>query len=228
VIEGPWTIGGAVAAIVAAVVVVISGAYEFILGPRLRRRALRQPCNAWFLIASTNQRAISYAVQDNHEHYVEELTLASNTEYEVEFLYVPSVSFNASEIYFGFNNQDDRDLDTKPIIKSYCNRFVERGVSEESPETYPETNYVDHHEFYHLRKSRYIARKEPYSIGCKVQTRQAGRYEFNLLLVGEEVGSPKNKLFVRVEDSPTTSMKCVLPKHRRAGCFVQPAGRAED
>ena len=84
----------------------------------------------------------------------------------------------------------------------------------------------DHHKFYHLRKPRQIARKEPYSIGGKVKTRQAGRYEFNLTLVGEEVGTPQNKLFVRVEDTPTTKMKCVLPKHRRIGCLVQPAKKA--
>jgi len=225
-IEGPWTIGGAIAAIVAAIVVIASGAYEFILRPYLRRRPLRRPCKAWFLIASSQQRTIFHAVQDSHEHYVEELTLASNSEYEIEFLYLPSITFNSSEIYFGFNKQDDRDLETKPTIQSYCNHFIERGVSEETPETRPETNYVDHHKFYHLRKPRQIARKEPYSIGGKVKTRQAGRYEFNLTLVGEEVGTPQNKLFVRVEDTPTTKMKCVLAKHRRIGCLVQPAKKA--
>jgi len=222
-IEGPWAVGGAIAAIVAAVVVVISGVYEFMIRPWWRRRTLRQPCKAWFLVASTNQRKISYAVQDSREHYVEELTLASNSEYEIEFLYVPSITFVASEIYFGFNKQDDRDLDTKPIINSFCNRFIERGASEESPETHPETNYADHHKFYHIRKPRTIARKEPYSIGCKIQTRQAGRYEFNLVFASEEVGQPTNKLFVRVEDNPTTKMKCIFPKHRK--CFVQPARR---
>jgi hypothetical protein len=223
-IEGSWTIGGAVAAIVAAAVVIISAVYEFIIGPRWRRRTLRRPCKAWFLIASTNQRTISHAVQDSREHYVEELTLASNSEYEIEFLYVPSITFVVSEIYFGFNKQDDRDLDTKPIIKSFCNHFIERGTHEESPETHPETNYADHHKFYHIRKPRNIARREPYSIGCKIQTRQAGKYEFNLVFAGEEVGQPKNKLFVRVEDNPTTRMKCIFPKHRK--CFVQPAGKA--
>jgi hypothetical protein len=192
-----WTIAGAIAAIVAAAGVI----YEFILKPYCRGRALRRPCKAWFLIASLSQGKISYAVQDEQEHYVEELTLASNSEYEIDFLYLPRIAFHVSEIYFGFNNQDDRDLETKPIIQSYWNRFVERGVSEETPETHPETNYVDHHKFYHLRKPRHLARKEPYCIGCKVQTRKAGRYEFNLVLCGEEIGTPKNKLFVRVEDT---------------------------
>jgi hypothetical protein len=137
-LEGPWTISGAVAAIVAAVVVIISGTYEFILGPRWRRRVLKRPCKAWFLIASTQQRTISHAIQDHREHYVEELTLASDSEYELDFCYVPTITFTVSDIYFGFNKQDDRDLDTKPIIQSYYNRFIERGVGEESPETHPE------------------------------------------------------------------------------------------
>jgi hypothetical protein len=218
--EGPWTIVGALAAIIAAAGVT----YEFVIGPRLRHRALRRPCKAWFLIASTKQRVISHAVQDSREHYVEELVLASNSEYEIEFLYMPSIAFPVSEIYFGFNEQNDRDLDTKPAIKSFYNHFIERGTKEESPETHPETNYVDHHKFYHLRKPRNIARKEPYIVGCKIQTRQAGRYEFNLIFAGEEVGRAQNKLFVTVENNPTTKMKCIFPKHR--GCFVQPAGKA--
>jgi hypothetical protein len=148
--EGPWTIVGALAAIIAAAGVT----YEFVIGPRLRHRALRRPCKAWFLIASTKQRVISHAVQDSREHYVEELVLASNSEYEIEFLYMPSIAFPVSEIYFGFNEQNDRDLDTKPTIKSFYNHFIERGTKEESPETHPETNYVDHHKFYHLRKPR--------------------------------------------------------------------------
>jgi hypothetical protein len=160
----------------------------------------------------------------SREHYVEELVLASNSEYEIEFLYMPSIAFPVSEIYFGFNEQNDRDLDTKPTIKSFYNHFIERGTKEESPETHPETNYVDHHKFYHLRKPRNIARKEPYIVGCKIQTRQAGRYEFNLIFAGEEVGRAQNKLFVTVENNPTTKMKCIFPKHR--GCFVQPAGKA--
>jgi hypothetical protein len=220
---GLLTSAGSIAAIVAAVGVI----YEFILKPYFCRRALRRPCKAWFLIASLSQGNISYAVQDEQEHYVEELTLASNSEYEIDFLYLPRIAFHVSEIYFGFNKQDDRDLETKPIIQSYWNRFVERGVSEENPETHPETNYVDHHKFYHLRKPRHLARKEPYCIGCKVQTRKAGRYEFNLVLCGEEIGTPKNKLFVRVEDTPTTRMKCVLRqlrKHRRK-CFVKPTAQ---
>jgi hypothetical protein len=95
-------------------------------------------------------------------HYVEELVLASNFEYEIEFLYMPSIAFPVSEIYFRFNEQNDRDLDTKPT--------------------------------------------------------------FNLIFAGEEVGRAQNKLFVTVENNPTTKMKCIFPKHR--GCFVQPAGKA--
>jgi hypothetical protein len=223
-LEGPWTTGGALAAIIAAVVVIISGVYEFILGPRWRRRVLRQPCKAWFLIASTQQRKIDHAVQDHQQHYVEELTLASHSEYDLDFCYVPTITFTVADIYFGFNKQDDRDLDTKPIIKSYHNRFIERGIPEESPETHPETNYADHHKYYHLIKSKNIARHECYTIGCKIQTRKAGRYEFNLFFSGEEVGQPTNKMFVRVEDNPTTKMKCTFPKHRE--CFVQPARKA--
>ena len=225
VLEGPWAIGGAIAAIIGAVGVIISGGYEFLIRPYWRRKRLKRPCKACFLIAALDQRKISYAEQDAHEHYVEELTLASNSEYEIDFMYIPSVTFSVSEIYFGFNKQDYKDLNTKPIIKSFCNRFIERGTNEESPETHPDTNFADHHKFYHIRKPKNITRREPYCVGIKIQTRKAGLYEFNLVFSGEETGYSKNKLLVRVEDNPTTRMRCVLPQHRWTGCFVQPAGK---
>ena len=57
-----------------------------------------------------------------------------------------------------------------------------------------------------------------------MQTRQAGRYEFKLFWLSEEVGRVKNKLFIRVEDAPTTRMRCVWEEHRWQGCYIQPAG----
>jgi hypothetical protein len=220
--EGPWTIGGAIAAIVAAVVIIYSSGYEFIFTPWRRRRKLRKPCKAWFLIPASNQRHISYAVQDHSEHRVEELTLRANHEIEIEFLYEPQVTSEISEIYFGCEAQDNLSIEAKPLINAYCNRFIERGTSEENPETHPDTNYTDHHKFYHIKKPKVIARNECYSVGCKIQTRQAGRYEFKLFLVGEEVGHTRNRLFIRVEDTPTTRMRCALGKHRWSGCFIQP------
>jgi hypothetical protein len=174
------------------------------------------------VISALNQRTISHAVQDSREHYVQELTLAANSTVEVELGYQSSITFDASEIYFGCNEQNNLDIGNKPLMKSYCNRFIERGEPEESPETHPETNYADHHKFYHLRKPRTIAKNEVYSIGCKVETRQVGRYEFKLFFIGEEVGGIKNRLFIRVEDRPTTRMRCVSPEHRWTGCFIQP------
>ena len=225
--EGPWTVVGAVAAIVAAIVVIISGAYEFVAHPMLRRRRLKTPCRAWFAISSLNQRTIDYAVQDGREHYLHELTLAANSEYEIEVLYQPTIGFIASEIYFGCNAQDNRDIDRKPTIESFCSRFVERGTSEESPETHPDTNSTDRHKYYHLKKQKNVARDEIYSMGFKIKTRGSGRYEFRIFFVGEEVGCIKNKLFIRVEEHPATRMRCVLKEHRWTGCFIQPVERHE-
>jgi hypothetical protein len=223
VTEGPWAIVGAIAAIVGAAVVILASAYEFLVAPWWRRRALRRPCRAWFLISALNQRNISHAMQDQREHRVSELTLRSDSEFEIEMLYEPAIDFEVAEIYFGCEAQDNTRIDVKPIITSFCNRFIERGTNEESPDSHPDTNYTDHHKYYHLRKHKKIARGEPYSLGFKMKTRQSGRYEFRLVLVGEEVGHTKNKLFIRVEDVPTSRMRCVWKPHRWQGCFIQPA-----
>jgi hypothetical protein len=222
-LEGPWAIGGAIAAIVAAGIVIVSAGYEFILQPIWRRRKLKKPCEMWFAIPSLAQRKIDYAVQDLREHNVEELTLAANSQFEIEVLYRPIIGFVASEIYFGCDSQDYRHIETKPIIKSFCSRFIERGTNEESPETHPDTNYADRHKYYHIRKQRNAARHEIYSIGFKIQTREVGRYEFKLFFIGEEVGSA-NRLFIRVEDRAVTRMRCVHRDHRWTGCFIQPVG----
>src|SRR5690349_11072527 len=102
--EGPWTVGGAIAAIVAAFVVIISSLYEFVIEPKMRRRRLRKPCEAWFAISPL--RPSSYAVRDGRDHHLSELTLAPNADYEIEILYKPRIGFEASRIYFGCNAQD--------------------------------------------------------------------------------------------------------------------------
>jgi hypothetical protein len=217
VMEGPWTIVGAIAAIVAAIGVIVSGARVI-----WRRHRLKTPCKAWFSIPSLDQRTINYAVQDHREHYVEEMVLSTNSEVEIEILYRSSISFGVSAIYFGCNEQNDLDLDTKPIIKSIRSSFIERGTAEESPETRPDTNLTDRHKYYHIRRPKSIARTETYPLGFKIQTRKAGKYRFRLFFSGEEVGTIKNNLFIIVEEKVTTRMRCTSPKHRWTGCFIQP------
>jgi len=68
VTEGWWTVAGT---IIAGLVLVIIGSEA--VKSLWRQWRLRKPCKAWFLIASLNQRNVSYAVQDDNEHYVEEL-----------------------------------------------------------------------------------------------------------------------------------------------------------
>ena len=146
--------------------VFVFGVYEFVWQPMSRRHRLKHPCKAWFHIPPLTQRRISYAVQDNRPHFVEELTLAANSTTEIEFLFIPSVTFPASEIYFGC---DDGEVTKRPIIQSYRVLFWKK-VPRRKCETRPETNWADEHKLYHLRKSRTFTRKETYSNGCKIQT----------------------------------------------------------
>lgn len=212
--ELPWTIGGAIAAAIAAAAAVTPLVHSY-----SRRRKLKRPCKAWFAIPSSSQRLLDYIVQDSNEHYVEELTLSPHSEFDIEVLYRPTVDFTASVIYFGCGKQDYNDLETKPIIKSLCNFFIERGNKEESPESHPDANSTDRHKYYHIRRQKNLARGETYPIGFRIQTREVGVYAFHMCFVSEEVGELTNKLLVRVEGQAVSKMGCIYPGHTR--CLVQ-------
>jgi hypothetical protein len=212
--EGPWTIFAALAAAVGAAVVI----YSTFIQPRLRRVDLKSPCIAWFEIARSSQRLVSYAEQDDREHGVYELTLPANAVVEIEILYRSKISFLASELYLGCGDQDYRDLDKKPEVRAVCYPLIELGITKETPETNPEANAIDRHKFYHIRRPKNITINETYSLGCEMRTREPGRYKFRMFFVGEEVGSTPNKLFIRVEEHPSTKMCCV----EHAACFVNP------
>jgi hypothetical protein len=223
VVEGPWAIVGAIAAVIAAIVVILSSVYEFIIEPIWRRRKLKRPCWAVFVISAAKKRPVRYVIQDTHEHLVTELTLPSNSEVEVEVEYSSSITFDVSEIYFGCVG----DMEAKPTITSIVFLFYKSGAPEESPGTHPGYNKIDEYEFYHIARPKHIARNEQYVLGFKMQTRKAGVYKFQLHFISETVGRPKNDLFIRVEDEPTTKMRCVSHrKYRWTGCFIQPSGQA--
>src|SRR6516162_2635959 len=188
--EGPWTITGAVAAFISALMVIIFGVYEFVWRPWRHHRILKHPGKAWFHVPAISQRQILYAEQNHDAHLVEELTLAVNSTVAIEFLFRPSVSFEVYEVYFGC----DLPKGSQPIIQSYLNLFIDRGVTEESPETHPDTNYTDNHNLHHIKKRRVFARGECYSHGCKIETRGPRIFEFKLFFVGDVQGTSENKL----------------------------------
>jgi hypothetical protein len=203
-------------------VIVIIGVAEFTFRPLRRRYRLRWPCHAWFIIPASNQGNIDYAEQNESEHYIENLILPPHSHIEIGILYISSIPFTAAEIYFGCEEQDNRAISTKPLVEGFHNRFVEQGnrIRQETPDSHPDSNYIDHHKYYHIRRARNVARKEPYTLGFKVQTREPGTYKAILYLVGEEVGRPRNALSIIVQDGPVCTMKCVHPGHRRNGCQV--------
>jgi hypothetical protein len=196
--EGPWTIFGAIAAAVAAA----AGFFSISLQPRSRRNALKEPCIAWFEIARSSQRLVSYAEQDDREHSVFELTLPANSIVEIEILYRSKISFLASEIYLGCGDQDYRDLDKKPLVNSICYPLIEVGTTKETPQSNSETNAIDRHKFYHLRRQKNITVEETYSLGCELNTRDPGQYKFQVFFVGEEIGRLRNKLYATCHIRP--------------------------
>jgi hypothetical protein len=215
--EGPWTVVGTLAAVIGTAVIIYSVAIQ----PKLRRLNVKRPCIAWFEIPRSSQREVKYAVQDDREHSVHELTLPAHSEVQIEILYRSKVSFTAANIYFGCGDQDYRDLDRKPEITSVRYPFIAVGITKETPESHPETNAIDRHKFYHLRRPKNITNDETYSLGCEMRTREAGRYKFKIFFVSEEVGTTQNKLYIRVENAPSTNMKCV----DHPSCYITPRER---
>jgi hypothetical protein len=82
--EGPWTITGT---IIGAMVLLLTG-WQIVVNPIWRQWRLKKPCKAWFVIQSLNHENMSYAVQDDKEHFIEELTLPANSEAEIEVIYI--------------------------------------------------------------------------------------------------------------------------------------------
>jgi hypothetical protein len=68
-----------------------------------------------FIITSRNRRILPYAYQDDRDHFVNELTVPSNSEIPVELTFTPSLHFSATDLTFGFVGEN---LDGKPHKKN--------------------------------------------------------------------------------------------------------------
>ena len=75
--------------------------YTQIIRPWRRRRKLKRPFKAHFVITSVDRFTLNYVQQDYREHFVKELVVPPNSEIPIQILLEPKLSFLEREIYFG-------------------------------------------------------------------------------------------------------------------------------
>jgi hypothetical protein len=196
-------------------------AHTQIFRPWLRRRKLKRPFRAHFLITPSKLFPLSYVVQDgDDEHYVKELVVPPNSEISIQIVLEPRLSFMQHEIYFGCDESlaDEK----KPRAIEYFVPFVREGVrGRGKPDVDHPGHYTDYHGFYHVREN-YLYTKDCRIIGFKLQTGAIGIYSTQVYTLTEDVRG-RVDLIIRVEDPAKTKMRCHLKKHRWRRCFVMPS-----
>lgn len=193
--------------------VVILGLYVTVemVAPMWRRRKLKTPCNASFHIRELQKRVLDYAMQDDTAHNVMELVLPSNSLVEIEVSYYPIINFHVDETAFGCEG----DFDSKPVIEEPIAPFVAKGELPLAP------GYWDRQGYYHyFSRSPGRSVGSCYTKGFKLRTKKAGVYRVMLGFLTDEIDGSAY-LQIRVEDKPSTRMRCV----EHWGCYVNPINK---
>jgi hypothetical protein len=193
--------------------------YTQIVRPWKRRRKLKRPFDAYFLITSLGRFPLNYVQQDDREHLVKELVVPPNSEIPIQIVLEPRLSFMEREIYFGCTESlVDKG---KPYAAEYFVPFLRKGVRRK-PDAANPGHYTDYNGFYHVREN-YLYTKDTRVIGFKLVTRETGTYPAQIYTVTDDARG-RADLVIRVEPArATTKMRCYRKGHRR--CFVAPARR---
>jgi hypothetical protein len=186
--------------------------------PAIRRYRLKWPFKSYFLITSKDRFDLGYAAQDDNEHEIKVLVLPSHT-YDL-FLHVilkAKLDFTQHHLEFSFEGARQR----KPLINYWFHPFVKSGPSVRRPGEYP-GHYIDYHDNYHIEGVQHRAEGQTITAGFKISTRDPGIYYLKIGVVADGVDGVADGtdgrhgeigLLVRVEDHPTTNMRCGTHSH---------------
>jgi hypothetical protein len=191
--------------------------YTQIVRPWWRRRRLRHPFNAYFLVTSRGRFLLNYVHQDDREHIVKELAVPANSEVPIQIILEPKLSFMQHELYFGC----DENLvnEHKPRATEWFVPFVVEGVRRtRRPDAEHPGHYTDYNGFYHVREN-YLYTKDTRVIGFRLLTGAPGKYSAQVYAVTDDVRS-KADLVIKAEDPATTQMQCIKKGHR--SCKIAP------
>jgi|SRR5262245_57001392 len=191
--------------------------YVQILRPRIRRLRLKRPVKAYFIITSRDRFELAYVEQDDRQHLVRELVVPANSEITVQILLIPKLTFLQREIYFGCD--ESLNSKEKPYATEWFNPFVLKGVRRSGkPDADHPGHYTDYNGFYHARED-HLYTTDHRAIGFKLVTGAVGIYHAQVYLVTDEVRG-RADLVIRVEQPPTTKMRCRQKSHWR--CSITP------
>lgn len=183
--------------------------------PRLRERRLLSCVSAYILVPRKN-RPCSYAMQDDNEHLLKEISLEGNKTHIVDFILRVNFPFSYSEILIGFTGDNP---DRKPQILRWSNRFVRAGRGMEADPSLQNTDdYIDVHGCYHRKVSNKFDRGAILSMAFTIETRDNGLYPLHIIFASHEKIGEITDLFVTVEPVSTVHLRCVDQTHSKLGC----------
>lgn len=173
--------------------------------PWKRRRDLRRPFTAHFLIPSAGEVPLNYVQQDNRAHFVKELVVPPNSTIPIQIVLEPKLSFLQRELYFGCGESVVNP--EKPKAIEYFVPFVVEGVRRSAkPDANHPGHYRDSNGFYHVRED-FLYTDDTRVIGFKLKTGATGIYRAQLYTVTDEVRG-RADLKIRVENPAKTKMRC--------------------
>jgi hypothetical protein len=214
ILDGPFAVVGGIA----ASVTLIAYLYIEVVKPAWRRHRLQHPCHVWFNIKGTYDGGVPYIAGDGKPHHLKELVLPPNYETEIEIIYLPKLAYFEFSIAFGCELSDD---DGKPHAFECFNRFTipGKGKSHWIPGV-DDGHSLNRHKFYTIIRNAPRNTGTHFIVGFKFRTEKVGVFPMKLYFMTNEVEGEAD-LTVRVEERPTTSMKCCVKQHGE--CYVYPA-----
>jgi hypothetical protein len=188
--------------------------------PWLRRRQLRRPFDAYFLITTARRFSLDYVQQDSDEHQVRKLVVPPNTEIPIQIILIPRLSFTEHELYFGC---DEKLVDeSKPRATEWFVPFVREGVRKlGKPDAEHPGHYTDYNGFYHVREN-YLYTADTRVIGFKLLTGRTGTFRAQVFTDTDDVRG-RADLKIKVQEPAKTKMRCYRKWHRIRLCRVKPA-----
>jgi hypothetical protein len=120
-----------------------------------------------------------------------------------------------SEYYLGC---DGVDVNIKPTVTSYLNRFIEKGEGKEVVPGPGKRHIIDVYGYYHKRDDQTFSVGTPVATAFVIETKNPGIYILDINFAGDEFRGEVRDLKLVVENEPETAMRCAITKHRKLVC----------
>jgi hypothetical protein len=141
----PWPMIAAILSLIAVSILI----WVNFIRPARRSNKLRAPVDAVFIIHKKQHRySCQFAKQDEDDHESRTIVLPSKSKIIIDLVFKPRIYFRSTEYYLGC---DGDDVNKKPIITQYLNRFIEIGEGKEIVPGPGNKHMIDVYGYYHKR-----------------------------------------------------------------------------